>query len=640
MKNISVAKKLTGGIGFILFLSIILAVNNFYSLNQLTMRSNNLKALALINNDVNGLRITSALYKLTPNAQLVEDTHALADKIKRTARESRANLTAASSRQAMDKIVADITDYEQSFDNYIQAHHQIEANIAAAVRSGASTNTALSQLNALINGSIQQPTIYTDAYSAVTGRLVTELAMARRTLAYTARVFITDRTVQSVDTLEQAYAALQDTAAKLQPRLAGQAASLTTEITTGVAGYMTLLRDIVPLNDTLLTTETHMNTVYTSVSSITDQLVRFATALGDQEMSTAKTIAAGLTIAEIVLGVLIGWIIIKQITHPLSQAVAIAKAIGNRNMTGSKVDPRGDEFGALLNALEQTRTNLREALTEVAGFTTQLASAAEELSAVTAQTSAGVSMQRQETEQVATAMNEMTATVHEVARNAENAAAAGERANRLATNGEQVLQGALDANRRLTAQVQQSAEAMHRLNEDSANISTVLTVINGLAQQTNLLALNAAIEAARAGEVGRGFAVVADEVRNLAHSTQRSTSQIEELIENLQSGSKNAVEMMDNSYKLSDSTLELVQEANTELKVIAQTVLEIQSMGMQIATAAEEQSLVAEEINRNVVNVNNAADQSATAVEETASASQALARLGQELNNLVARFKI
>ncbi len=350
--------------------------------------------------------------------------------------------------------------------------------------------------------------------------------------------------------------------------------------------------------------------------------------------------STSLTLAVIALGAAIGWFMSIQVTHPLNQAISIAQAIGNSDMSGRGVEQRRDEFGALLNALDQTRTNLREAMGEVNGFTLQLASAAEELSAITTQTSEGALSQREETEQVATAMNEMTATVHEVAQNAEEAAAAGEKANRLAIHGEQVLQSALDANNRLTAQVQQSAEAMHNLNQDSTNISTVLTVINGLAEQTNLLALNAAIEAARAGDVGRGFAVVADEVRNLAHHTQESTSQIEELITNLQKGSSNAVVMMDNSRTLADATLELVEEAYNELQAIARVVLEIQAMGAQIATAAEEQSLVAEEINRNVVNVNSAADQLSAAAEETAASSIGLARLGQNLHNLVSRFKI
>ncbi|MFB1011345.1 MAG: methyl-accepting chemotaxis protein, partial [Thiopseudomonas sp.] len=286
------------------------------------------------------------------------------------------------------------------------------------------------------------------------------------------------------------------------------------------------------------------------------------------------------------------------------------------------------------------RSNLREALTDVNGVTTQLAAAAEELSVVTGQTSSGVNAQRVETEQVATAMNEMAATVQEVAQNSEEAAQAAQKADDQAQSGHKVLRTALEAIRHLSSDVQQSTQAMHRLNENSANISTVLTVINGIAEQTNLLALNAAIEAARAGEAGRGFAVVADEVRGLAQRTQESTAQIEDLIATLQKGAQDAVHMMDSSSQLAENTLELAHQADDELSAITRTVSEIQAMNMQIATAAEEQSSVAEEINRSVINVNTIADQSASAVEEMAASSADLARLGQSLQDLVSRFRV
>ncbi|QEY60192.1 HAMP domain-containing protein [Pseudomonas sp. C27(2019)] len=632
--------KLTIGIGLILLLSVIMAINNFYSLNQINLRTTNIDKITQIDDGVNGLRIATAGYKLTLKKQFIEETQALADSAKKIANEAKATLTVASSRTMMDEIQVDITAYENLFANYIKTHQETETNIAAAASIGADINSALSELDTLINGTNLQPVIHDDFYSIATGRLVTELINSQHMLAYAARVFIADKTEQSAENLELAYSLFQNTAAKLQPRLLGTAADVEAAIATSAANYMDLLRNIVTLTALQFETENHMTDVFTRVNASTDDRVLFVTDLRDQEISRSKTVATSLTLAVIVLGAVIGWFMTIQITQPLSQALNIAQAIGNRDMTGRGVEQRRDEFGALLKALDQTRTNLRDALGEVNGFTSQLASAAEQLSAVTTQTSAGVLGQREETEQVATAMNEMTATVHEVARNAEEAAVSGEKANRLAIHGEQVLQGALDANSRLTTQVQQSAEAMHRLNEDSTNISTVLTVINGLAQQTNLLALNAAIEAARAGEAGRGFAVVADEVRSLAHRTQESTAQIEELITNLQTGSGNAVVMMDSSRTLADSTLGLVQEAYNELQAIAKVVVEMQAMGAQIATAAEEQSLVAEEINLNVVNVNSAADQSAAAVEETAASSQELARLGQELHNLVMRFKI
>ena len=640
MKNISVLVKLSMGISFIILLLVISTINNFNSLNQIAMRTSNIEKVVLISDLADDLQITNALYKISPDERHVTATYAIADKVKQTASDAKTTLTVASSHKIMDEIQVDVAEYEQLFASYVNAHNKIEENIAAAVISDADTNASLAEMDSFINGSTQQPILHDDLHSAITGRLVTSLIDARRTLAYTARVYITDRTESSFENLEQSYNVLLEVASKLQPRLTGRAAELRTKIISDIDTYMDLLAAIVPLTQEQLSAEKNMNAVYKRLNAAAEERVRFVTDMGDQQMSNAKTVAVLLTLAAIALGALIGWVMTKQITQPLSQAIRIAQAIGNRDMTGRDVEQRGDEFGALLNALDQTRSNLREALGEVNDFTLQLASAAEELSAVTTQTSAGVLSQREETEQVATAMNEMTATVHEVAQNAEEASIASDKANRLAVHGEQALQKALDANDRLTAQVQQSADSMHRLNEDSANISTVLTVINGIAEQTNLLALNAAIEAARAGEAGRGFAVVADEVRGLAQRTQESTAEIEGLISRLQTGSGKAVTMMDSSRTLADSTLELVKEVSDELGVITRVIAEIQAMSMQIAAATEEQSSVAEEINRSVVSINGIAEQSAAAVEQTAASSQELARLGQELQNLVARFKI
>lgn len=640
MKNINVSIKLAFGLGAILLLIVALAANSLYNINQILMRGDNTLQLTKIDNASRSLLVASAQYKLTENEHYIQETQSLINDIRHIIKDVTPKLTEARGKASIAQISKNIDDYEKAFNGNSQAQQNKAANLVSAVNSGAQANALFSELKTLINGSAENPTFHEDYYDTVTGRLAADLAEARHVLAYTARVFLMEGTDQSLQRLESSFNALQDINAKLQPRVPEQTAAMLKDAMVALESYMEVLRHSHVLSTAQLEAEHAMNAVYANLRTNIDELLEIQTNFRAKVANSSKITSVTLSLIAIVLAVLIGFTIVKQITSPLNQAVRIAQAIGNRDMTGTAIEPRGDEFGTLLKALEQTRANLSEALGEVGGITTQLAAAAEELSVVTNQTSAGVNNQRIETEQVATAMNEMSATVQEVAQNAEEAAAAAQKADTQAKTGNKALQVALADINQLSADVNHSAEAIQRLNKDSSSIGTVLTVINSIAEQTNLLALNAAIEAARAGEAGRGFAVVADEVRNLAHRTQESIGQIEQLIANLQHGSQNAVEMMDNSRTMAHLTLEHAQQAGDELAAIMRTVSEIQAMNIQIATAAEEQSAVAEEINASVVNVNNIADQSAAAVEETSASSAELARLGQSLQSLVARFKI
>lgn len=640
MKNINVSIKLAFGLGAILLLIVALAANSLYNIKQILMRGDNTLQLTKIDNASRSLLVASAQYKLTENEHYIQETQSLINDIRQIINDVTPKLTEARGKASIAQISKNIDDYEKAFNGNSQAQQNKAANLVSAVNSGAQANALFSELKTLINGSAENPTFHEDYYDTVTGRLAADLAEARHVLAYTARVFLMEGTDQSLQRLESSFNALQDINAKLQPRVPEQTAAMLKDAMVALESYMEVLRHSHVLSTAQLEAEHAMNAVYANLRTNIDELLEIQTNFRAKVANSSKITSVTLSLIAIVLAVLIGFTIVKQITSPLNQAVRIAQAIGNRDMTGTAIEPRGDEFGTLLKALEQTRANLSEALGEVGGITTQLAAAAEELSVVTNQTSAGVNNQRIETEQVATAMNEMSATVQEVAQNAEEAAAAAQKADTQAKTGNKALQVALADINQLSEDVNHSAEAIQRLNKDSSSIGTVLTVINSIAEQTNLLALNAAIEAARAGEAGRGFAVVADEVRNLAHRTQESIGQIEQLIANLQHGSQNAVEMMDNSRTMAHLTLEHAQQAGDELAAIMRTVSEIQAMNIQIATAAEEQSAVAEEINASVVNVNNIADQSAAAVEETSASSAELARLGQSLQSLVARFKI
>ncbi|WP_370686826.1 MULTISPECIES: methyl-accepting chemotaxis protein [Pseudomonas] len=283
---------------------------------------------------------------------------------------------------------------------------------------------------------------------------------------------------------------------------------------------------------------------------------------------------------------------------------------------------------------------LRELIGGIRDGVTQIASAAEELSAVTEETSAGVNSQKVETDQVATAMHEMTATVQEVARNAEEASQAAAAADGEAREGDKVVAEAIAQIERLASEVVRSTDAMSVLQQESQKIGSVMDVIKAVAEQTNLLALNAAIEAARAGEAGRGFAVVADEVRALAQRTQKSTEEIEGLVAGLQNGTQQVANVMNNSRSLTDSSVDLTRKAGVSLENITRTVSNIQSMNQQIAAAAEQQSAVAEEISRSIINVRDVSEQTAAASDETAASSVELARLGNQLQMMVSHFRV
>lgn len=640
MKNIKVSVKLAMSIGAILLLIIILAANGLYNINQILMRGDNTLQLTQIDSASKDLLVASGRYQLSEDEKYIQETQTLIRTIQQVVSHVRATLTEQRGIEAINQIAQNVDDYDKAFAANIQAQKNQTTHLNSAVDNGLQTIALLNELKNLINGSAQQPIVHEDFYDTVTARLSADLVESRYALAYTARVFLMEETAQSLQQLEDRFTELQAMNQQLRPRLSAHAASLLADASIALDSYMDALRQTYVLDQAQIETETAMNTVYANMRTNIDTILEMQTAFRSKVASNAKITSITLTLIAIVLGFLIGLLIVRQITRPLNQAISIAQAIGNSDMTGDGAEQRKDEFGTLLKALDQTRKNLSAALGEVNGITTQLAAAAEELSVVSNQTSAGVHNQRIETEQVATAMNEMSATVHEVAQNAEEAAAAAQKADGQAKTGNQALQVVLSDINALTQDVHSSAEAIQRLNQDSASIGTVLTVINSIAEQTNLLALNAAIEAARAGEAGRGFAVVADEVRNLAHRTQQSIAQIEELIGNLQQGSQSAVKMMDSSRILASLTLEHAQEAGTELAAITRTVSEIQAMNMQIATAAEEQSAVTEEINLNVVNVNNIADQSAAAVEQTSASAAELARLSQSLQSLVTRFKI
>ena len=315
-------------------------------------------------------------------------------------------------------------------------------------------------------------------------------------------------------------------------------------------------------------------------------------------------------------------------------------AHGDGDLT-QRLEIRGnDEVTKMSLGINQFISKVHQLVQDVSSSTNSVAAAAERLAQVTAQSNNAIARQHQESEQVATAMHEMTATVQDVARSAISASEAAASAERETMTGNEVVATTQQNITDLVAEVEKVSSQMEVVREDSSQIYTILEVIRGIAEQTNLLALNAAIEAARAGEQGRGFAVVADEVRNLAQRTQGSTQEIDEMIERLQTSVDGASASIQLGRDKAEDSMAAVGQAKTALQNIAEQVSMINDMNASIASAAEQQSAVAEEIDRNVININELTGEVNQASAQTSHASQELASLAGQLRQQVGSFRI
>ncbi|MBI6710675.1 Methyl-accepting chemotaxis protein [Pseudomonas syringae pv. atrofaciens] len=369
------------------------------------------------------------------------------------------------------------------------------------------------------------------------------------------------------------------------------------------------------------------------------QIKEGAEAADRLQSTSVFMLTAGVVIA-FVVAIMLGILITRMITGPLRSAIEVAQRIASGDLTQSVSSTRGDEAGQLLNAIGTMQGNLKRTIQEISSASDQLASAAEELGAVTEESTRGLTRQNDEIQQAATAVNEMTAAVEEVAR---NAVSTSEESKSLATdaaNGRGQVDNTVKGIGTMVSEITESTGSVTTLAGHVRDISKVLEVIRSIAEQTNLLALNAAIEAARAGEQGRGFAVVADEVRALAHRTQASTVEIEGMIGTVQSGADGAVAAMSKSLATATNTQELAQRAGSALEKITSGVGMINERNMVIASASEEQAQVAREVDRNLVNIQELSAQSAAGANQTSASSQELSRLATSFNTMVAQFKL
>jgi len=348
----------------------------------------------------------------------------------------------------------------------------------------------------------------------------------------------------------------------------------------------------------------------------------------------------GLLVA--LLGLFATWLVGRGIARPLKQMVAMLDDIaqGEGDLTRRLQSNRRDELGRISNGFNGFLDQLQTMIAQVVGSVQKVSQSSAHTAEIAVNTNEGVQRQLAEIELVATAVHEMTATAQDVARNANMAAEAAGHADQAAGHGKRTVEETAQSIRKLAAEIAHAVGVVQSLAKDSENINAILTTIRSIAEQTNLLALNAAIEAARAGEQGRGFAVVADEVRNLAQKTQQATEEIQTMIAALQNGTREVVRVMEESQSKTDDSVQQANEAAHALESITQAVSVINDMNTQIASAAGQQSAVAEDLGRNVSSINQVANQVAEGANETSRASAELTQLADQQRALVGQFRI
>lgn len=436
---------------------------------------------------------------------------------------------------------------------------------------------------------------------------------------------------------------------KEESQLANQAELLFTPANEQIDQLVTFLKGVNggtvhQLNDKILPLYQAIDPISGKVSELIDLQITIAgheKEAANEIYRSSIAIFATLAGLAMLISIVIGLWVNHSVMNPINDIVRNLKTIReDSDLTVKFRTFNNDELGLISSSLTQVIEHLRGILHSIAEAANTVNSSATELNSFTQETNKRMQQQQAETEQTATAMNEMTATVAEVAQSTSAAADSARDADTYAANGNRIVMDSISSMSQLSEQIQKTAQVIGFLSNESQNIGRVLDVIKSIAEQTNLLALNAAIEAARAGEQGRGFAVVADEVRTLAQRTQKSTQEIEAMIATLQQGVKEAVNAMEVGINQVDDANNKANQAGQALKEIVTSVDNIAELNTHIATAAEEQSSVAESINRSIIAISDIADYSTRSALELSDSVLNLTKLANSMRNQVSAFKL
>ncbi|RRW66627.1 methyl-accepting chemotaxis protein [Pseudomonas fluorescens] len=645
--NLGMAKKLGVGFVLVLLLTALVAAIGVWSLQTISLRFDGLKQMSALNSGLLKVRLLEQEYALRGNPKTADALREGVDGLIVLAGELKAHSPA--NVPVMSDVEQALGAYRKAFDEFVSLS---QAKDLALEMASWSVSSVANNLDVLQSG-LADDGAYTlkdtegkdGAQFIEQANQVSQVSRLMLQAMNEARVRLDqsrkgDAENAGQGNIEQA-AQAQEQAEALKSTVKDEGyLTVLNEVSGHIAGFSEKLAEYTGL---LAQEKTVYDQLHQRAAQVVDRVNQAYVAEDasmQAELKKNTVLIIGSSALALLVGLLAAWVITRLIVAPLRSVIRVAQQIAAGDLTAKVEVTRRDEMGQLMLAMQQMAAGLGTIVSGLQAGIERLAGSAQSLSAVTEQTNLEVNSQKEETEQVATAMNQMTATVHDVARNAEEAALAAQTADDKVESGQQVVRQSMARIEQLADSATSASSSIESLSAEIQNIGTVLEVIKSVAEQTNLLALNAAIEAARAGEQGRGFAVVADEVRALARRTQQSTEEIERLVSALRAAAQSSVQQIRSSGELVKLAVSDALQTESALGSIAAAVSLIQQMNQQIAAAAEEQSSVAEEINRSVTQIRASADHSSVAMRGNAASSVELAQLGGELRSMVGHFRL